>query len=1134
MKKISTTIGVFLVMLLTVNTGLAQMNRTLETKVADILAQLPTKNLSHSDKLMEEIIALNEEGILQFTNMLVPLGTGNDTQARYAIESLAIYSGGRDSIISNGIVENTLLKALKTKTNAEVKTFLMERLMHCATNESIQSLQSYLGDTELFNPALATLESIGTIDASQVVLNALKNADAAKKPSFVSALGNLNYVPAIADLENLAITETGFLQQKALHALAQIASPSSASVMENAVKKSNFTKDASEAVLAYILYGNNLLKKGKVSASSAVAKALLKNCTSISQLHFRSAGIHLLRDSQELASTKTLLKEVRHKDNKYRGAVFNAASHKLKREEVYKWVKVYKKLSVDGKAQLLHFLRKRKETGVYEQCISAAVSDKNEKVRIAGIKALAFQNKKRAIPVLLKSLTKATSSKEYNAIKGSLLRVAEFSDSAILANSLGELSDEGKAVIVGVLGQRKATSQFDVVISLLNTGNEALKATVFSNLSSLVTSENLSVLIDILNKEGNDSNIKNIQNAIVHVLDSSEKEYSEIILKRYESMQDKGKMLVVLPALNTKEALKTVKNSLSTGNAKEKRDALNALSNWRTNDALPYLFKEASTATDATIRSIAFKSYLTQIGKSSYPDDQKLLLVKKLMPFSKTLVEKKQLLQSARGIKTFLSLVFVSQYLKTDGLVATASNAAISIALPTPGKKNGLSGEIVRKIISNSISNLTGADSQYIKIDVKEFLDNMSSEKGFVSIFNGTDFSGWEGLVKNPIARGKMSKRTLVREQEKANKQMMADWFINDGVIGFKGEGYNNICTIKDYGDFEMLVDWKITNGGDSGIYLRGAPQVQIWDIANVHVGAEVGSGGLYNNQKNNSKPTQVADNPVNEWNTFRIKMVGERVTVHLNGVLVTDNVVLENYWDRKNAIFPKEAIELQAHGEDLGFRNIYVREIASGDDLLSEAEQKNGFKSLFNGKDLNHWIGNKTDYVVEENVISVQPKQGGHGNLYTAEEFSNFIFRFEFKLTSGANNGLGIHAPLEGDAAYMAKELQILDDTAPIYANLKEYQYHGSVYGVMSAKRGFLKPVGQWNTEEVIVKGESIKIILNGIVILEGNFKEASSNGTLDGQDHPGLKRKSGHIAFLGHGSELWFRNIRVKDLSK
>lgn len=200
----------------------------------------------------------------------------------------------------------------------------------------------------------------------------------------------------------------------------------------------------------------------------------------------------------------------------------------------------------------------------------------------------------------------------------------------------------------------------------------------------------------------------------------------------------------------------------------------------------------------------------------------------------------------------------------------------------------------------------------------------------------------------------------------------------------------------------------------------------------------------------------------------------------------------------------------------------------------LTKNQTESAFTTLFNGKNLDGWVGNKTSYKVDNGTILVDPKGKGGGNLYTEKEYSNFNFRFEFQLTPGANNGLGIHAPLEGDAAYVGKELQILDNTAAKYANLKPYQYHGSVYGIIPAKRGFLKPVGEWNNQEVIVQGSKVKVILNGTTIVDGDFWEASQNGTMDKREHPGLQRTKGHIGFLGHGDVLRFRNIRIKELGQ
>ena len=200
--------------------------------------------------------------------------------------------------------------------------------------------------------------------------------------------------------------------------------------------------------------------------------------------------------------------------------------------------------------------------------------------------------------------------------------------------------------------------------------------------------------------------------------------------------------------------------------------------------------------------------------------------------------------------------------------------------------------------------------------------DNTPPE-GFVALFNGRDLTGWKGLVGDPRSRATMTPEQLAEAQKKADEGIRAHWQVADGALVFDGKG-RSLCTGKDYADFELYVDWKILPGGDSGIYLRGSPQVQIWDPAQ----RPEGSGGLFNNKKHPAKPLVCADNPLGQWNTFHIKMVGQRVSVWLNDTLVVDNTVMENYFERDKPIYPTGQIELQNHGNTLYFKNIYLREI--------------------------------------------------------------------------------------------------------------------------------------------------------------------------------------------------------------
>ena len=303
------------------------------------------------------------------------------------------------------------------------------------------------------------------------------------------------------------------------------------------------------------------------------------------------------------------------------------------------------------------------------------------------------------------------------------------------------------------------------------------------------------------------------------------------------------------------------------------------------------------------------------------PENQ-LIALRHQMEEATDVRQQRQLLREMAATGTFVAMTTIASHLDTPELSKTAARGVVDIALAHPE----YDGHNTRQLLAKSLPYVGNSQRKAIVARLAQ-----TPVEGYVSHFNGHDLTGWKGLVQNPIAREQMTPVVLAQQQAEADQRMRDDWKVEDGLLAYVGTGYDNICTVEQYGDFEMLVDWRLDPDGkepDAGIYLRGTPQVQIWDIRRTNVGAQVGSGGLYNNQKYRDIPLCVADNPLGEWNSFYIRMQGDRVTVRLNGILVVDNVPLENYWDRSRPIFPVEQIELQAHGSKVYYRDIYIKRL--------------------------------------------------------------------------------------------------------------------------------------------------------------------------------------------------------------
>jgi len=1122
MRKLLVTIAAVLVLF--VQSFAQADNRALSTKIADLLAMLPAQNQEQLDKSMQSITALGSNGLDEMLAMLTAPGKSDNTSLEYAIAGYAFYLTGNGREAERKQAVAAYCKALDAHENKFNKDFFIRQLQIFGKDDAVGCIQKYIGDEFLAGPSARALAMIGTASADNAINSALASATGANRLSLIEALGYARYKGAGAAISS-SLAKAGIDERKvSLYALARIADPASLPVLESAAKAAGYGYDEAGSTTAFLMYLRQLAATGNTSLASAQARKLAALPQTSKNIQTRTAGLKLYTDLNGAKAIPALQSAMKDGDAEYRAAALKFAAPFSSKAVDQQWVSTLKTASPAAQAQILQALATTGNKSLVPS-IQSYLKSANQDIRLGAIEAVGRLGQQDALPSLL-GILKTGNSQDVAAVKSSLLRIKGDQFNSILTNSLDKVPAAGKVALTEVLAARGASEASSKIFAAVADTDTAVHRAAVNALAQVAGPADADKLYELLSSSSA-KDVPAVQKAIVNATagGSAADRTTSVLSKMNSASADKQPLFYgVLSAIGGTAALSAIEKGFYTGDAQAKKAAIAALSTTNSKQSAETLLKMARQSGTADVLT----AYLDVVGKTSLPGSQKVLMLRDAMELAKSDDQRKRILEMAGRTRTFEALVFAGNYIDNAALQQEAAMAVMNSGL----SNNEFTGEMVRSLLTKAMGIIKGQDSDYQRQAIKKRLDEMPAGTGFVPMFNGKDLTGWKGLVENPIKRSQMDATTLAAAQKKADEAMRTGWIVKDGLLIFTGHG-ENLCTEKLYGDFDMYVDWKITKDGDAGIYLRGTPQVQIWDTSRTDAGAQVGSGGLYNNQKNPSKPLAMADNGIGEWNTFHITMRGDKVTVYENGVLVVDNVPLENYWDRNMPIFAREQIELQAHGTYVAYRNLYIKELPGSQPfVLSDQEKSEGFQVLFDGANLDKWTGNKVDYVIDHNELLIDPKEGSHGNLYTKDEFGDFVYRFEFQLTPGANNGIGIRAPLEGDAAYVGMEIQVLDNEADIYKNLKPYQYHGSVYGVIPAKRGFLKPTGEWNVEEIYAKGSKIRVTLNGTVILDGDIAEASKNGTADHNEHPGLKNQKGHIGFLGHGSVVRFRNIRIKTL--
>ena len=689
--------------------------------------------------------------------------------------------------------------------------------------------------------------------------------------------------------------------------------------------------------------------------------------------------------------------------------------------------------------------------------------------------------------------------------------------------------DADKATQIAALGiasTRSMEAAADKVFAMLNSTDAETSAAAYKALAGVVEPKDFGRLCDLIEKGKHTADIQNAMKSALLSLTADKQ--METVTPAVNKSSNASLYYPVLAQVGNSAAIAEI---LKGYNGNYKNEAFAALLTVDNVEMIDVLYNIA--VNDKANAQKALARYTAMVSKSANTPVRKYQLYRKALEIATDAKVQSNLLSLLGGTNTYQALLIAEKYLDNKATGEAAAGAIRNIASKNTGN---FGGEPVRKAMEKAIEVFKGigdADAGYAIDDLKSLLQKLP-EAAYAPVFGNET---WSVVALNPVEKAAMKAKKIKKAEAAAAATAAQVWAATETGMAYAGCAAATMGSGKNYENFELMFEWK--GEGKAGLGVRSIPQIDL--------GGEK-SGALSGNVEGKNAPAKLADNAAGEWNTVYVKVLNDRVTVNVNGVETASNVILENVYDRNVPAFVEGQLMLIGEGAPIEFREMYMRELPSTPRFeLSEEEKKAGFEVLFDGTSMHKWTGNTTDYVPVDGTIYVTAQYGGTGNLYTKKEYSDFVFRFEFAfMRKGVNNGVGVRTPMGVDAAYEGMELQILDHDAPIYKNLREYQQHGSVYGIIAAKRVKFPALGEWNTEEIRFEGDNVKVTVNGEVILEGNIREACQGHnvapdggkknpyTVDKKNHPGLFNKKGHIGFLGHGAGVKFRNIRILDLSK
>lgn len=1127
MKKIITRLFILgaLIALLPAGAAAQQLDarqRNAETVIADGLAQFPAATPAVFNEVTGELAATGSAGVEMIAGMLVPADKGKNATLEYALNGIAAYVTGPGHEALRAEVRKGFIRAIERCTDNANRAFLFSQLQLCSTAEDAASILPYLDDSYLSDYAIRAL--ISTPGTEPVLL-----AEARKEGLTADRKRALAYAFAEKRMTDAEPVLLGWLDgadaataEQIYNALAVCGSRASLKPLAAAAAKAGYGWDNAGATDAYLCLLANLVAAGDAQPAVKAAKGLLKcDCQ-----YVRGAALAVLVDA--LGCEKAMpyvLAAVKEGPAEYRYAALQTLGKGG--DEIFARVAAgMPRYDAETRAAVLAWLG---DCGAVSQSdlITGAVTSADDRVARAAIEASGRIGGGQALAALAWALEGPHAKAALKALLAFNGRIDPQVEQ-LLAR------DDAKVLVpaLRLAAARRMTVAADRVFALIDSSDTQVSEAAYAALPYVAGPRHMDRLAKLLDT-ADGQHAAQIQTALIRTLAQLPEDKQYDTIEGYmQASKTPARYYPVLAQTGTPEAIASLLAGLFGNEDREAAfGALLTVENPAMTDILYRIAVENPALADR-----ALMRYADLCAKQPATPVRRFQLYRQGLELRPSAAVRNKLLGYLSGVHEVPALMLAADCLsdpETAGAAAAAVKTIVAKSKPMPG------GEAVRKALEQAREVYkelakSDADAGYAVDEITGLLDNIPAA-GF-ALLPAAGLEGWTAVAADPAQERKLPARRLAGLRKAAAEAMAANWSADGNALVFAGKAPSTIGTEKEYENFELWLEWR--SEGEAGLAVRSMSQIRL--------GGAEGTGLKTLGQTDT--PAAAADNAPGTWNTLYAKVVDDRITLIENGVMLAENVVLTNPCAPGEPVCVRGRIELSGLAAPACFRNLYIGELPSTPVFeLSPEEAAQGYEVLFDGRSLHKWTGNTVNYVPLDGTIDVTASYGGSGNLYTVKEYGDFDLRFEFRfLRRGVNNGIGIRTPMGVDAAYHGMEIQILDHDAPIYKNLRIYQQHGSVYGIIPAQEHVVfGDLGTWNTMEIHAVGDRITVTVNGRVILDGDIRQAckghnvSEDGskknpyTVDGKNHPGLFNKKGHLGLLGHGAGIQFRNLRVLDLS-